>query len=146
MISLGLKPKDTTHTTVPQPKNHAGLEVNKWAPQTLGFRLFTAVDMGDNPDVDYGIRVHYGLVPAGVLPTGQRPSATRLTDDYHVLSSPPLSGADLPDSFFTRRKQDLLKNLPAEASGMTCYLCPCYENSKGREPGPWGTMVQAIVP
>jgi hypothetical protein len=69
-----------------------------------------------------------------------------LADKFHIISAPPQSQNDLPDSFFTRRKNDLLKNLPPESSGMTCFLAPRYESSKGGDPGPWGNMISAVVP
>jgi hypothetical protein len=71
-------------------------------------------------------------------------SASRLTPDVYVLSSPPVTEADLPNSFFTRRVKDLLL-LPLEASGHICYLAARFENSKG-DKGPWGTMIHTLVP
>jgi hypothetical protein len=111
----------------------------------LGFKVFTALVM-DDKETGYGARVYFGLVRPGILPTGERPSATRLSDKTHLMSSPPLSPADLPDSFFTRRKTDILKDLPPEASGLECYMAAHYENSKGHEAGPWGPMIHTIVP
>jgi hypothetical protein len=155
LVSLELKPKDTIHTPVPAPVNQPGIEINKWAPHTLGFRRFTATDLGGG-ESDYGIRVYYALVNPGAisgsLSGGQTPSnsasaelhATRLTAEVYILSAPPQTPADLPNSFFTRRYNDLLE-LPPEASGKTCYLASRFENSKGQS-GPWGTMIQAIIP
>jgi hypothetical protein len=143
MVSLELKPKDTTHTPVPAPVNQPGIEINKWAPHTLGFRRFTATDLGGG-EADYGIRVYYALVEIGAVTTTEKPAATRLTANVYILSAPPQTPADLPNSFFTRRYNDLLE-LPPEASGKTCYLAARFENSKGQS-GPWGTMIQAIIP
>jgi hypothetical protein len=50
----------------------------------------------------------------------------------------------LPNSFFTRHFKDLLEP-PPEASGKICSMAARFGNSKG-ESGPWGTMIQAIVP
>jgi hypothetical protein len=144
IVSLGLRPHDSTYSPQKTPVNQAGLEVNVWAPHLLGFRLFTAAVI-DPAEKGYGFRVFSGLVKPGI-PAGERPSATRISDEYHLLSSPPLSLADLPDSFFTRRKSDLLKNLPPESSGMMCYLAARYEISKGHVAGPWGTLVSAFIP
>jgi hypothetical protein len=143
LVSLELKPKDTTHTPVPAPVNQPGIEINKWAPHTLGFRRFTATDLGGG-ESDYGIRVYYALVEIGAVATSEKPSATRLTAEVYIISAPPQTPADLPNSFFTRRYNDLLE-LPPEASGKTCYLAARFENSKGQS-GPWGTMIQAIIP
>jgi hypothetical protein len=143
MVSLELKPKDMIHTPVPAPVNQPGIEINKWAPHTLGFRRFTATDLGGG-EADYGIRVYYALVEIGAIATTEKTSATRLTAEVYIISAPPQTPADLPNSFFTRRYNDLLE-LPPEASGKTCYLAARFENSKGQS-GPWGTIIQAIIP
>jgi hypothetical protein len=145
LTALGLRPKDTTQTPAKKPVNEPGLEFNKWGPHMLGFRTFIAA-LIDSSEEGYGMRVFFGLVPLDSKATGESPSATRLSDETHVLSSPPLSPEDLPDSFFTRRKQDLLAVLPPKASGMMCYMAARYENSKGHEAGPWGPMIHTIVP
>jgi hypothetical protein len=145
-VSLDLKPKDTNPTPVAVPVNQAGVEITKWAPHTLGFRRFIAAELGGGSDSDYGVRVYYALVEIGaatVAATG-KPSATRLSSDVYVLSAPPQTPADLPNSFFTRRSKDLLE-LPPEASGKICYLAARFENGKGQS-GPWGTIIQALVP
>jgi hypothetical protein len=90
-----------------------------------------------------GIRVYYDLVRQRAVSTGERPSATRFAGDVYLLSGPPLTEADLPNSFFTRRKNGILE-LPPEASGMTIYLAPRYENGKGKT-CPWGKMTYAVV-
>jgi hypothetical protein len=143
LVSLGLKPKKKTRSPVPKPKNQPGIEITKWAPHTLGFKLFVAAVL-DETEAEYGIRVHYGLVETGAASTGAQPNSTRLSGNASLLSGPPQTPEDLPDSFFTKRKNDLLE-LPPIASGKTCYLAPCYENGKGNV-GPFGTMIQAIVP
>jgi hypothetical protein len=142
-VDLLLPVKDETHSPVPAPVNQAGIEINKWAPHTLGFRRFTATDLGGGAS-DYGVRVYYALTEPGAVATGGKPQATRLTADVYILSVPPQSPADLPNSFFTRRYKDLLE-LPPESSGKTCYMAARFENSKG-ESGPWGTMISAIIP
>jgi hypothetical protein len=144
LISLGLKPHDKTWTSIPTPVNQPGLEVVKWAPHTLGLRYFTAIDMGD-VEASYGIRVYYGLVaPGASAAVDGKVSASRLAGDVYTLSSRPATEEALPNSFFTRRKKYILV-LPLEASGYTCYLAARFENGKGHE-GPWGTMIQALVP
>jgi hypothetical protein len=150
LAALGLKPRDATYTPAKTPVNQAGLEITIRGLHLLGVRVFTAVVM-DAAETGYGVRIYFGLVELSALALAgtaaeKQPSATRLSDEVHLLSSPPLSPADLPDSFFTRRTRDLWKNLPPEASGKMCYLAARYETSKGRDPGPWGTMISAIVP
>jgi hypothetical protein len=141
VVNLGLTLPDTTKTEVPPPVDQAGIEVVKWAPHTLGLRLFTQASLGGDPASNYGIRVYYAPVEPGG--TGA-PTARRLAGEVFVLSAPPESPADLPNSFFTRKQRDTLA-LPAEASGKACYLAGRYENSKG-QPGPFGSLVQANVP
>jgi hypothetical protein len=143
-ISLGLKPHDQNRTEIPPPVNHPGVEVVKWAPHTLGLRLFTAINMGDN-EADYGFRVYYGLVaPTAPVSVDGKVSASRLASDVYALSSPPGTQGDLPNSFFTRRVKDTLV-LPLEATGYTCYLSVRFENGKG-DKGLRGTMIHALVP
>jgi hypothetical protein len=143
IVSLMLRPRKTTHTEKSTPLNTPGLEITKHAPHMLGFRTFTA-DVVDLEESGYGIRVFYGLVKADVLPTGERPSSTYLDENAHLLSSPPLMATDLPDSFFTRRKNEVVM-LPLRSSGMVCYLAARYELEKGRNPGPYGPIIHAFV-
>jgi hypothetical protein len=144
LVSLLLRPHDPTQTTRTTPKNSAGIEVYKYGPHVLSFRLFTSYIV-DPAESGYGIRVHYGLMKAGSPITNDHPSSLYLADKTHVLSSPPLVGEDLPDSFFTRRSRDDLM-LPDIASGMACYLSGCYEIEKGGAAGPYGPMIQVFVP
>jgi hypothetical protein len=139
---LMLTPPGGTKSKTSDPVDHAGVEVTKWAPHSLGLCVFKAVDMGGGRS-DCGVRVYYGLVRQGAVSTGERPSATRFAGDVYLLSGPPLTEANLPNSFFTRRKNGILE-LPPEASGMTIYLAPRYENGKGKT-GPWGKMTSAVV-
>jgi hypothetical protein len=52
------------------------------------------------------------LVEPGAVATSGKPSATRLTAEVYILSAPPQTPADLPNSFFTRRYKDLLELPP----------------------------------
>jgi hypothetical protein len=121
----------------------AGLEVTKWAPHTLGFRRFVATDLGGAVS-NYGVRVYYALVDPAAARGSAELTAIRLDADVYRLSAPPKVPEDLPNSFFTRRANDLLQ-LPTAASGMTCYLAARFENDKGK-PGDFGPMIQAVVP
>jgi hypothetical protein len=141
--SLGLKTGDTKPTPIPRPVNQPGIKIIRWGPHSFGFELFLAADMGGG-DTERGIRVYYGLSETGAPVTGKKPLAQHLAGGAYLLSGPPLTANDLPNSFFTRRKKDLI-DLPPEASGKICHMAARYENSKG-EAGPFGTMIQAIVP
>jgi hypothetical protein len=142
-VDLMLPVPDDTKSKVPDPVDHPGIEITKWAPHSLGFRVFKEVSQGDDRS-DYGVRIYYGLVRQGAVSTGERPSATRFAGDVYLLSSLPLTEADLPNSFFTRSANGVLE-LPPEASGMTIYIASRYENDKGKA-GPWGKMTSTVVP
>jgi hypothetical protein len=144
LVSLLLRPHDKPKTTKKTPVNRPGIKVTRYAPYALGFETFVASIL-DAEESGYGIRVFYGLVKAGVLTTTEHPSSTYLTDDTHLLSSPPLVPEDLPDSFFTRRSRDLLE-LPSVSSGMVCHLAGRYEIEKGGPAGKFGPMIQVFVP
>jgi hypothetical protein len=146
--ALGLRLRDPNRTVKRTPLNQPGLRITMRGLHMLGFRVYLAAVVDPNEPV-CGVRVYHVLAPsnagAGVRGGGivSAAAAVRLSDTCHVLSSPPLSPADLIDSFFTGRTRDHL-NLPTDSSGLTCYLAPRYENSQGA--GPWGVMVSAVVP
>jgi hypothetical protein len=141
--ALSLAYPDHHRSEIPQPKNQAGLEIVKWAPHELVFRWFTATILNEN-EIEYGVRVFYGLADArAAVDTSSKLTAERLANNVYVLSRPPTSPQDLPNSFFTRRKKDIL-SLPPEASGLTCYLAAHFENDKGDQ-GPFGTMISTLV-
>jgi len=152
LVNLGLDVPDDVRTDVPEPRDQAGLEVVKWAPGMLGLRLFTQAELGGDPEANYGFRVYYAPVAAagdggeaGSGGTGDSvPAARRLAGDVFFLDAPPRHPADLPNSFFTRKRLDDL-TLPPEASGKPCWLSARYENSKGAR-GPWGELTVANVP
>jgi hypothetical protein len=141
--TLLLSARDETQTSVPVPVDHPGIEVTKRASHALGFRRFVATDMG-GAHSNHGVRVYYALISPENMNSREPPVATRLTADVYVLSAPPQSPADLPNSFFTRREKDILE-FPPESSGFTCYFAACFENGRGKS-GPWGDMTHAIVP
>jgi hypothetical protein len=138
-----LLPLANEASVIPDPKDHPGLEVIKWAPYTLGFRRFVEVDMGGAVS-NHGVRVYYALTETGAEPASGPIQAVRLAGDAYVLSAPPKVVDDLPASFFTRRAKDVLV-LPPEASGKTCWLAARFENEKGKQ-GPGGTVIHALVP
>ncbi|MDR0376094.1 MAG: hypothetical protein LBH85_10330 [Treponema sp.] len=139
IISLELKPKDSTRTPVPPPAAQAEADISRPGVHLLDLHLRPAA--GSPPDPhrsDYGHRVYYGVLPPGGA------SGEAATGAKRELSKAPGSGDDLPHSRFTRRKKELF-DFPAEDSGKTVYFCVRYENAKG-EPGPWGPMFSSIIP
>ena len=79
----------------------------------------------------YGIRIFWGFQgqPSALFP--------------YRLAREPLSGMELPYSFFTRRKRHLF-DWDGE-SGTPLWICLRYENSKGG-PGPFGPFLHAVIP
>jgi hypothetical protein len=64
----------------------------------LDFWVFTTAVLDDS-ETGYDVRIYYGLVSAGAVATGKRSSAVRLSGEIYLLSSSPLSPADLPTRF-----------------------------------------------
>jgi hypothetical protein len=59
-----------------------------------------------------------------------------------VVAQAPTPADDLPHSVFTRKHQF---DFPEEDRGKSVYFCLRYENGKG-DAGPWGPILQAIIP
>ena len=66
----------------------------------------------------------------------------RMDADF-MPDTPPANPQDLRDSFYTKRKKDLME-FPFEDSGKTAYFAVQIEN-EGKK-GPWGPMVSALIP
>jgi hypothetical protein len=103
-------------------------------------RLITEHVEGTPTDskADYGCRIYWGIMPHGGGTVEQAAS------QRHYLQRPPVSGDELPQSLFTKRKKEMF-DFPAEDSGKTVYFCIRYENSKGKT-GPWGPLFSAVIP
>jgi hypothetical protein len=139
IISLELKPKDTTHTPVPPPTAQAEADITR--PGVHLLELYLRPVSGSPPDPhrsDYGYRIYYGVLPPGGA------SVELATGAKRELLKAPASGDELPHSKFTRRKKELF-DFAQEDSGKTAYFCIRYENAKG-ESGPWGPMFSSIIP
>ena len=138
IVSLGLKPKDTTKTPVPVPSGQATADVSYPGPSILMLHMKPLAGITPDPRADYGYRIYYGVFPLG----GATPEEA--TGPCRYLMKAPISGNELPNSQFTRRKRETLI-FPACDSGKTAYFCIRYENSKGQS-GPWGPLFSAIIP
>jgi hypothetical protein len=139
LISLELKPKDTTRTPVPPPTDQAEADISR--PGVHLLELHFRPVAGSPPDphrADYGYRIYWGILPPGGAPVEAATGAKR------ELMKAPESGDDLPHSKFTRRKKELF-DFAQEDSGKTVYFCIRYENAKG-EPGPWGPIFSSVIP
>ncbi|MDR2418943.1 MAG: hypothetical protein LBD79_07795 [Treponema sp.] len=139
LISLELKPRDTTHSPVPAPTTQAEADISRPGVHLLELHLRPV--SGSPPDPhrsDYGYRIYYGVMPPGGATAEAEEGVKR------ELRQVPTSGEQLPFSRFTRRKKELF-DFAAEDSGKIAYFCIRYENAKG-EPGPWGPMFSAVIP
>ena len=130
-ITLGLRPRDKIPTTVNPPEMTAEAELTF---PSIGRVEVCHIRPAGNTVGDtrssYGTRIYYG-----VLGTADR-APERITQ-------PPLTGANLPQSVFTRRQRYRF-DFPADR-GKQAFFCIRYENSKG-QCGPWGTILEAYIP
>jgi hypothetical protein len=138
-ISLGLKPKDTTHTPVPPPSGQAEADVTRPGVHLLELHLRPVSGTpADAARADYGFRIYYGIMPQGGA------AVDVATGPRRELVKAPVSGEELPHSKFTKRRKERF-DFEQGDSGKTVYFCIRYENSKG-EPGPWGPIFSSFIP
>jgi hypothetical protein len=131
--AMGIPNKDTTPTPVPPPADQA--EADLLYPGIHLIELKIRALPANRPDAgkgDYGVRIYYGVLGDATA-----------TDKFR-LASAPASGDDLPHSVFTRKRKYRF-DFPEGDRGKQVYFCLRYENSKG-ESGPWGPIIQAIIP
>jgi hypothetical protein len=115
---------DTTPTPVPDPTGQATAEISYPGRAQLKLHISHIEGTPLDKKASYGFRIYHKLCAAG--------------------DTPPLTGMDLTESSFSRRKAELFTFPPTE-SGKTAYFSLRYENSKGKA-GPWGPMFSAIIP
>jgi hypothetical protein len=122
LVSLGLKPHDSTPTPSGNPTAQVTVETYLVGRHELGVKI---VYVTGNPDdkANKGFRIWYRLTAPG--------------------EAPPASPDDLRKSFYTRRKKDLIE-FEFGDSGKTVWFAVQVEND-GRKGG-WGPMVSALIP
>jgi hypothetical protein len=122
LISLGLKPRDTIHTLSGTPTAQVTIETYLVGRHELGIKI---VYVTGNPAdaANKGYRIWYSVTGAG--------------------ETPPETPQDLRESFYTKRKQDLME-FDFGDSGKTAIFAVQIEN-EGKK-GPWGPMVSALIP
>ena len=122
IISLGLKPHDTIHTLSGTPTAQVTVETYLVGRHELGIKI---VYVTGNPHdaANKGYRIWFSVAAQG--------------------DTPPANPQDLRDSFYTKRKKDLME-FAFEDSGKTAYFAVQVEN-EGKK-GPWGPMVSALIP
>jgi hypothetical protein len=126
LVSLGLKPHDTTPTRSGTPTAQTMPETYLVGRHELGVKIVYVTGNPNDP-ANKGYRIWYSVV-------GSSPGETE---------GPPANPDDLRKSFFTKRKKDVIE-FDFGDSGKTCYMAVQIEND-GRK-GPWGPLVSALIP
>jgi hypothetical protein len=122
IVSLGLKPHDTTPTPSGTPTAQTAVETYLVGRHELGIKIVYVT--GDpNDAANKGWRIWYSVVAPG--------------------EAAPETPGDLRESFYTKRKKDLME-FDFGDSGKTAYFAVQIEN-EGKK-GPWGPMVSALIP
>lgn len=122
LVSLLLKPHDTTPTHWGKPTAEVLVETFLVGRHQLGIRIIYASGNPDDP-ANEGYRIWFKVTAPG--------------------EAPPAGPEDLHESFYTRRRRDLMEFAFGD-SGKTVWFCVQVEH--GGEKGPWGPMVSAIIP
>jgi hypothetical protein len=121
-ISLGLKPHDTTPTPSGTPTAQVTIETYLVGRHELGVKIIYVTGSPNDP-ANKGYRIWYSVVAPG--------------------ETPPEKPKDLRESFFTKRKKDVIE-FDFGDSGKTAYFAVQIEND-GKK-GPWGPLVSALIP
>ncbi|MDR2133805.1 MAG: hypothetical protein LBP27_01765 [Treponema sp.] len=130
--NMSIPNPDTTPTPVPPPTMQAEADIAFPGVHLVELTRIRAITTLD-PDARsaYGVRIDWGILGGAAA------------QDKFRLASPPVTGADLPHSVFTRKKKHLF-DFDGD-SGKTVYFCLRYENAKGAS-GPFGPLFQAVIP
>jgi hypothetical protein len=122
LISLGLKPHDTHPTPSPAPTAQVTVETYLVGRHELGIRIVYVTGSPDE-SANKGYRIWYSVIAPG--------------------ETPPAAPKELRQSFFTKRKKDLIE-FEFGDSGKTAFFAVQVEND-GKKGG-WGPMVSALIP
>jgi hypothetical protein len=122
IVSLGLKPHDTTPTPSGIPTAQASVETFLTGRHELGVRVIYVAGNPQDP-ANKGCRIWYSVIAPG--------------------ETPPANPEDLRKSIYTRRSKDVLE-FDFEDSAKTVYIAVQIEND-GKK-GPWGPFVSAVIP
>jgi hypothetical protein len=121
-VSLGLKPHDTTPTPSGIPTAQATIETYLTGRHQLGVKIVYITGSPVDP-ANKGYRIWYSVIAPG--------------------ETPPANPGDLRKSFYTKRKKDVI-DFDFGDSGKTAHFAVQIEND-GKK-GPWGPLVQALIP
>jgi hypothetical protein len=134
---IGCPVHDPTRTPVPRPQAQPEADITYPGRHLLELARIRAVpgSMSEEEEkAEFGVRIFWGVL-GDPTPT-----------DKFRLAAVPVTGNDLPHSTFTHRKKYRF-DFDGD-SGKTVYFCLRYENEKGGEDGegPFGPMMNAIIP
>jgi hypothetical protein len=121
-ISLGLKPPDPAHTPSAAPTAQVRVETFLMGRHELGLKIVYVTGSPSDP-ANKGFRIYYAVAGSG--------------------ETPPARPEDLHESFFTKRKKDLIQ-FDFGDSGKTAYFAVQIEND-GKK-GNWGPLISALIP
>jgi hypothetical protein len=122
LVSLDLKIPDTHPTPSGTPTAQVTIETFLVGRHELGVKIIYVTGNPNDP-ANKGYRIWYSVIAPG--------------------EAAPASPDDLRKSFYTKRKKDLLE-FAFEDSGKTAFFAVQIENDSKK--GPWGPMVQALIP
>jgi hypothetical protein len=138
-IAMHIPNRDTKPTPTPRPKNQATAKHRPLGDHLIELVIDIVGELvPDAKPSDYGFRIYWGIMPSGGASKDEAVSKNR------YLMAPPKDGDDLPHSLFTRKKREIF-NFLEEDRGKRVYFDIRLENAKG-EPGPWGPIVDTIIP
>jgi hypothetical protein len=122
LLSMGIKPHDTTHTPKPAPTHRPQIELNTTGNHQHTVNAINPVSKKKTkPDDAYGVKTAWG-----------------------ICETPPTNIHELSNSEFSRKTVRVL-NYTQEDSGKTAYYAVRYENAKG-EGGPWSDIIGGLIP
>jgi hypothetical protein len=121
-VSLGLKVPDNTPTPSGDPTAQVTVETYLVGRHELGVKIIYVTGSATDP-ANKGFRIWYTVVAPG--------------------ETPPANPDGLHKSFYTKRKKDVIE-FDFGDSGKTAYFAVQIEN-EGKK-GPWGPLVQALIP
>jgi hypothetical protein len=122
IISLGLKPHDTTPTATGSPTAQVTVETFLKGRHELGVKIIYVTGAATDP-ANKGYRIWYSVVGQG--------------------EAAPANPDDLRKSFFTKRKKDIIE-FDFDASSKTAWFAVQIEN-EGKK-GPWGPLTNWLIP
>jgi len=137
-VSLGLKLHDTNPTNIGAPTSVVAAEISYPHKNALSLVITPVAGLGYDDRPEWGFRIYYGVLPQ----TSDISEEMKIERQY--LRREPLNPEELTKGHFTRRKRDVLE-FNYDNSGMKCFICIRYENSKG-DAGPWGPMASSFIP